>query len=352
MFKKIIFVLAAVLMCCGSTVAQNVLTIADLSAVAGEQIVLPVEMANTSAITGLSFELTLPAGVTVAKNDKGKFLVQNGQRADDQSISANYSDGVYYVATLSLSSSVYSGNAGPVCNITLDVAADAEIGEKTIALKNVVLGSPSNEKFRPADTSCKLTIAAPASDDDDTSDTDLSNFDDVIYIEAQSLTPGAEIEVPLLLRNAHEATGFSCTLELPEGLTIATDGEGYPDVTACAERFTNMNYVSCYGDFNADGDVDITCSISNTSRCKLTDNDGAVATLKVKAAADLKEGTYPIVLKNISIANQEGTSIAQVRVTFTYGNGWQCTHIQGDVNGDGKVTIEDLTCLVDILLKQ
>lgn len=352
MFKKIFIVLAAVLMCCGSTAAENVLTMADISVVAGEQVVLPVELNNTSAITGLSFELTLPAGVTVAKNDKGKYLAQNGQRADDQTVSANYSDGTFYIATLSLSSSVYSGNSGAVCNITLDVAPDAEAGEKTIVLKNAVLGSPSNEKFRPADTSCTLTIASPAPGGDDTSDTDLSGFDDVVYIAAQSIAPGAEIEVPLLLRNAHDATGFSCTLELPEGLTIATDSEGYPNLTACAERFTNMSYVSCYGDFNAAGHVDITCSISNTSRCKLTGNDGAVATLKVKAAADLKEGAYPIVLKDISITNQEGTTIPRVQATFTYGNSWECTHIQGDVNGDGAVTIEDLTCLVGILLKQ
>lgn len=31
---------------------------------------------------------------------------------------------------------------------------------------------------------------------------------------------------------------------------------------------------------------------------------------------------------------------------------WRCTHIQGDVNGDGRVTLSDLNALVEILLNQ
>lgn len=193
-------------------------------------------------------------------------------------------------------------------------------------------------------------LPLPTSSETENDDTDVIGLADALYVESQQVVPGAEIEVPLLLKNALEATGFSCTLVLPEGLSIVTDGDGYPDVTAVSERFSNINYVNCYGDFNAEGKVDISCSISNTSRCKLTGNDGAVATFKLRAADKLEKGPYPVVLKNIRITNAESTAIDDVTVTFHYGKKWECTHIQGDVNGDGEVTIEDLNTLVDILL--
>ncbi len=67
----------------------NTLTIADTEVLKGRQIILPVKMNNTENITALQFDLTLPAGVSIAKNAQGKYIVEKTGRCADHTLNVS-----------------------------------------------------------------------------------------------------------------------------------------------------------------------------------------------------------------------------------------------------------------------
>ena len=58
----------------------NTLAIANAEVLRGRQIILPVSMNNTENIKDLQFDLTLPAGVSIAKDDQEEFIVEQTGR--------------------------------------------------------------------------------------------------------------------------------------------------------------------------------------------------------------------------------------------------------------------------------
>lgn len=329
---------------------------------AGKQVVLPIQMKNTIAATGFQVDIFLPEGITVAEDGDGFPMVElSTQRttpAKTNVFDCDYqTDGSLRILCNSTKGIAFTGNDGEVALVTLNITEGLAEGDYTIALRNIVITeSTGTDKRKVDETLAILKVVASSEeggeDEPSGADTDITGMSNVVYIEAQQIEPGQTVEVPILLKNSLVTTGFTFTLVLPEGLSIVLDEEGYPDVVAVLDRFDAANHASCYGDFNDDGSVEVTCGTTNATRYKLSGNEGAVATIKVKASASMAEGKYPIMLKDITIANEEETTIASVQTTFTYGDSWECSHIHGDVNGDGEVTIEDVNEVIDILLKK
>ena len=77
--------------------------------------------------------------------------------------------------------------------------------------------------------------------------------------------------------------------------------------------------------------------------------DGEVALITVNIGKDMASGDYPLVLKTVKLSdtNAQKVEVARVESTLTIGGS---NYLRGDVNGDGKVTIADVTELVNIIL--
>ena len=225
--------------------ADNTMIIENLSGKKGTQVVLPILLNNTDEITAFSFELHLPEGVTVAKNERGKFLVQNTDRADDQSISSNLSEGVYYIATLSLSKAPYWDNSGAVCNITLDIAEDALVGNQTIELKNIVLSTPETQKIKPANASCTLSIenlvcATPT----------ITFRDGKFCFECAA--EGVTFDVTSSMGLGGTLTSANNTLPLTITLNVVASKDGYVNSETVSKTFTAEDLLGLKGDMDDD----------------------------------------------------------------------------------------------------
>ncbi len=143
---------------CAVKVLSDVLYIDDAVGVPSGMIVLPIQMKNTSAITGLQFELQLPEGVSVTE-EKNKFVYSLSDRATDQNISGSkLSNGNYQFVVFSGTSSALNGSEGAIAYVTLNVAESMATGNYTIGIKEVELTKTDGTSLHHKDFTSKLTL--------------------------------------------------------------------------------------------------------------------------------------------------------------------------------------------------
>ncbi len=139
---------------------SNTLAVTDTQVLRGRQVVLPVSMSNTEDITALQFDLTLPTGVSIATNSKGKYIVEKTERCVDHTLNASKPGeaNVYKVLLYSTEVESITGNEGAVINVTIETAEDMEAGEYEVRISNINLTTTAEKKITPADVTCVLTV--------------------------------------------------------------------------------------------------------------------------------------------------------------------------------------------------
>lgn len=169
----------------------------------------------------------------------------------------------------------------------------------------------------------------------------------VMYIPPLTFTPGEEVEMPIMLKNTGDVMHFYATISLPEGFTYELNENNQPAYTLNQNRweegFANIPW------WPLPGDNGPAIGYKSEYPHQLKKEDGIVATLRVKADSSVQAGIYE---GNIyfNINNEAHTGL--IKTTFTVTNPWTGSHIQGDVDGDGKVTVADISKLIEILLHQ
>ena len=144
---------------CQVNVLSDVLYTDNAVGVPSGTIVLPIQLKNTSAITGLQFELQLPSGVTVAKDGADRLVATLSDRAVDQSISGSLlSNGNYQFVVFSGTSSALTGSEGAIAYVTLNVDESLAVGDYTIAVKEVELTKTDGTSKHHKDLTSKLTL--------------------------------------------------------------------------------------------------------------------------------------------------------------------------------------------------
>ena len=138
----------------------NTLAISDAEVCKGRQITLPVNMNNTEDITALQFDLTLPAGVSIAKNTQGKYIVEKTGRCTDHTLNVSKPGdaNVYKVLLYITPVENITGSEGAVLNVTLETSESMTEGDYEVTISNINLTTPDETKITPADVTCKLTV--------------------------------------------------------------------------------------------------------------------------------------------------------------------------------------------------
>ena len=119
----------------------------DLIVKSGQTYPLMISLKNSKTTNGYQFDLVLPSGVTIPKNDKGKYSCELSSRHKGHTIDVNYVGGVYKVAVYSLSSKALTGNDGAICTIQLNVADDMVDGNYTVAIKEAAYSLTSGASW-------------------------------------------------------------------------------------------------------------------------------------------------------------------------------------------------------------
>ena len=183
--------------------------------------------------------------------------------------------------------------------------------------------------------------------------TNVGTLADAIYIESAVVSPGTQQVLSVRMKNAAPVAGFEFSVLLPEGVTVATDDDGFNLVELSTERTTTNRTTYFDSSMQTDGTLKVLCGTTrrdpNTGLpYAFTGNDGEVARITVDVAADLSAGQYPVVVKNAVIAspNASKTEIESDVESVLEVDGL----LLGDANGDGKVSIADVVAVVNNIL--
>ena len=165
---------------------------------------------------------------------------------------------------------------------------------------------------------------------------------DRLYIEDFNIAAGETLQVPVILLNDTAYCGFQTDLYLPEGLSLDMEYDEY--IIDLTSRKTSTHTVAS----RLLGDGAIRIYVSSISAREFSGNSGPIMTMSITAADDFT-GQAVIELKNSICAETIGTRhVLDNEICLV--NPGQIPAIRGDVDRNGKVSIDDVTELISILL--
>lgn len=177
-------------------------------------------------------------------------------------------------------------------------------------------------------------------------DTDISQLDNTVYLERVEAAPGGQLTLSVKMKNTVTARGFGFDLYLPDGVTVATDEDGFPMAYLSTVRTTALKTA-----FNADFKPDGTLNIQAYPKkdYDINGNDGEVALITINIAGDLEAGEYPIIIRNIAIPDNNAATchVDYVKSTLAISS-----YILGDANSDTYIDVGDLTAISHYILER
>lgn len=163
-----------------------------------------------------------------------------------------------------------------------------------------------------------------------------------IYVTGENGKTNGTAQLTLNMKNRNAIGSWQCDLVLPAGVTL----ESVEKVDA---RYPEAYEPEITTKTNADGSITILCEGASDG-VTLTGTDGAVATVTVKIAADATIGENLVTVKNIILIEPAGTIHNREKTEFK----WiieegAAPGVEGDVNGDGSVTISDVVAALEMM---
>ena len=247
----------------GRTLADN-LSVEDLTLQAGETRQIGIVMNNPdTAYAAFQFDLVLPAGVTIATNDKGKFVASlNADRVDDHTLNVSKKgEGTYRFMSFSMSNTAFSGTSGVLVYVTL-TADDSFLQSGTGTVTSQVFTEPGGTQHKWKDVT--FTIGEVAN---------KCAMPTIVYNQGKlrfdCATPGARFVSRITSGDAMENEGQEVQLSAKYTVTVYAVADGYADsdpVTATitwgdgtmtVENITVEATIDKRGDVNRDNKVDV-----------------------------------------------------------------------------------------------
>lgn len=207
-----------------------------------------------------------------------------------------------------------------------------------VAAGDAIITATANDGSEVSAT-CNVTVAEEQSGDDD----EVVTYDNTIYAIDTEAKTGTQIYLSICMDNVVDITSFQFDLYLPEGITVVKDEDDY-HVMELSERATSRHTYES-GDM-ADGAVRVICY--STKNTVFSGNTGEVLSIPVNVSSDLADGEYEILVKEIELSTPAEVAynvpvMASKISVFSY--------ITGDVNGDDKISVTDITGLVNLILE-
>lgn len=321
---------------------DNVVYIRNVQGCAGGQMTLSVRMKNTVAVQGFGFDLYLPDGVSIAKDEDGfNRVTLSNERTTD--MKTNYfdsnvmEDGALRVLASSTGGYTIDGTDGEIVQIVVALDSEMEEGDYPIILKDVILTDNDAKGYETDMVRSTLTVVDK--------DTDISSLDNVVYINKVEGGIGSQLTLSVRMKNSVEVQGFGFDLYLPDGVAVAKDEDGFNLVSLSTERTTEKK--TNYFDSNIMENGALRVLASSTGGYTISGTDGEIVQIVVNISDDMEEGDYPIILREIALSdkNSHGYETAYVKSTLTL-----TAYIPGDVNGDGKINVVDFTAIANYIL--
>ena len=145
------------------------LTVETVKMSVGETKQVAIVLNNpTRKYAAFQFDLVLPEGISVAKNDKGKFIASlNEDRIDDHTLNVSETGtNTYRFLSFSMTNTELYGTNGALVYVTLQASDGISEGNKTATIQSQVFTEVSGEQYKWADKTFQITIGAVGSKGD------------------------------------------------------------------------------------------------------------------------------------------------------------------------------------------
>ena len=159
----------------------------------------------------------------------------------------------------------------------------------------------------------------------DEQETDISQLDNVIYLEKSVLQVGSTATLSFRMKNSAAIRGFQFDLYLPDGVTVVKNSKNKIQGALSSGRLPVDDEHTLTLVEQADHAIRFLCNSEYAET--FTGNEGEIATLQIQIDEGMPNGDYPFVIKNMSL-NEINASVYYnhnyVQTSLTVLGGKQC----------------------------
>ena len=163
-----------------------------------------------------------------------------------------------------------------------------------------------------------------------------------IYADDVSGGKGRQVTIPIMLNNDKTISAFQFDIKLPDGIQYVS----YEKTSRTSEHTISYNQLS--------GNRLRFLAVSLEDK-SIAIGSGSVLNLSVSIPEGQALGDYTITLSNIELNHNEGSdveSIMQADATSNLTVTATSSARPGDANGDGKVSVTDVTSIINYILQK
>ncbi len=171
---------------------------------------------------------------------------------------------------------------------------------------------------------------------------DETTLNNTLYSGTVEIRSGGNASISLELNNEDPIIMVEFFMQLPEGINISKDEDGYWDATLNGNR-SNRHRLEV--EKNSDGLYHFLVYSSRNNSFK--ENEGELINIKVECNESMEGGTYQAMLRNILLNDANKKEIVLPDYSFSM----HVTDVLlGDVNGDWKINGSDIVEMVDHIM--
>ena len=242
---------------------------------AGKATIRATSSEKSSVYKDCTVTVTKPAPTNISLSDTSVSLETGGTTQLIASISPNEA-----------SQSVTWSSNNP------DVATVDDDGKVTAASPGEAVITASATEDSNIKANCTIIVV-------DAGDTDISQLDNVIYLEPTEIHVGTTTTLSFRMKNSAAIRGFQFDLYLPEGMTAAKNSKGKIIAALNNGRLPLDDEHTLSLQEQADGSIRFLCNSLYDET--FTGNEGEIFTLTVIVADDVVTSEYPVVMKDMRL---------------------------------------------------
>lgn len=138
------------------------IVVTEVTVTKGQQATIGIDLENkTTDLTAYQFDLTLPDGISLSLNEKGKFLVTKTSRYEDDGQTLNISKqegNTYRFVCFSMSNEIITGTSGAILNASLTIGETVNIGNYEATITNIVVTKQDGTQLKLSDSKFNIVV--------------------------------------------------------------------------------------------------------------------------------------------------------------------------------------------------
>ena len=247
MKKKIILFMLAVMAAITTVKAEesdlssltNAVYVQPLTAPAGSQQTLSVQMKNSFAVQTIKFDMYLPEGLTIVPNEDDELMTASKERINKFNYfsSSIQADGALRLLAQATTTNVPIGD-GEIATINVTIDNTMSLGDYPVVVKNIQLVSKDNESITVEEVSTMITITEPGDgrtvlDENSTTAPESAANVDVRVLRTINANEWSTIVLPFAMNETQVKEAFGDDVQLADftGYDVAEEGESIVSIT-------------------------------------------------------------------------------------------------------------------------